>query len=238
MQPLNNDKNWKDWPIPLSRVCHTLVCTHPDQWAHSIFASVSQVKHPTSVRSPAFTWIHKTQVAEMKRIQVASWREACMQAAVKLMEISLCSHWHTTLLSPPRSFSPSSLTPPSFVCPPLLLQTLPPSPPDPAPAVHLFIPCDITQSNNVSLFAVGTLCSLYVARNQEERRDNGAIVITAVANMSCDCSSEWPLSQGAICDAVLHLLQHWKIKPIFNKKSCKSCISITWKQGECGHRKH
>lgn len=101
MQPLNNDKNWKDWPIPLSRVCHTLVCTHPDQWAHSIFASVSQVKHPTSVRSPAFTWIHKTQVAEMKRIQVASWREACMQAAVKLMEISLCSHWHTTLLSPP-----------------------------------------------------------------------------------------------------------------------------------------
>lgn len=225
MQPLNNDKNWKDWPIPLSTVCHTLARTHPDQWAHSVFASVSQVKHPTSVWSPAFTWIHKTQDAAMRRIQVAgsqlkrSVHAGSCQINGDFTLLSLAHH--ASLPPPPRSFSPSSLTPASFVCPPLLLQTLPPSPPDPAPAAHLFIPYDITQSNNVSLSAAGTLCSLYVARNQAERHDNGAPVITAVANTSCDRSSEWPLSQGAICDAVLHLLQHWKINPSSTRKVAK-----------------
>lgn len=50
MQPLKNDKNWKYWPITQLRVTaaqsHTM---HPEQWAHSVVASTSKVKRPTSV---------------------------------------------------------------------------------------------------------------------------------------------------------------------------------------------
>lgn len=82
-----------------------------------------------------------------------------MQAAVKLMEISLCSHWLTkpTPFLPHLSPLPSSYSLPSHrlslraislsLSPPFSLH---PSIADPAPAFHLFIPCDITQSKNVA----------------------------------------------------------------------------------------
>lgn len=215
-----NTDQCRCWEFVTAAQSHNI---HPDLWACSVIASASQIKHPTSVLSSAFTWINKSLVVEMERMQKASRRDVCMQAAVKLMEISFCSSWLTMLLPSLPHLSP---LPPSYSLPSyrhsrhaisLCLLLLHPSVADPAPAIHLFIPCDITQSNNVSLFGASTLCTRYNARNRAQHHENEVIAIQsnrAMANKSCDPSSAWPRSQGAVCDAVFHVLQHLNEKAI------------------------
>lgn len=106
-----------------------------------------------------------------------------MQAAVQLMEISFCFCWLSTLRPPHLSPLPHSYSLPSYCLSPhaiSLCLLLHPAIADPAPAVHLFIPYDVTQSNNVSLFRAGTLCSRFNARKQAEHHDNEVMATRAV----------------------------------------------------------
>lgn len=68
----------------------------------------------------------------------------CTHAAVKLMEISLFSHWLTVL-------------PCLFPLPPHCHSVYFPLPYYPAPVAHLFTLCDVTASSNGLLFRASTL---------------------------------------------------------------------------------
>lgn len=128
MQPLNNDKNWKYCYIgETDSAAKSVSLLHT---AQSLFLRVNILTH-AHIQTNACSCYNLT--SEISYLNVKSWRpcvtwklkspsdgvdaegEVYMQAAVKLMEISLCSHWLTmpTLISHPsllRIPSPPPIT--------------------------------------------------------------------------------------------------------------------------------
>lgn len=112
-----------------------------------------------------------------------------MHAAVKLMEISFCSHWLTIL--------PSTLTPPFHIFPssPSLLSFLSLRPSYPASAVHLFILCDVTSSHNNP--KGHHYCDVMVTRTQANNGHvtsawlcvQGATIVPLITTNACKISN-------------------------------------------------
>lgn len=119
MEPLNNDENWRYWPIPLSRVCHTLARTHPDQISHSVAASTSQVRHPYL---SAKSCLHLNRQNSNRRDGVDVGRQLKRSVHAR----SCQTNGGFTLLSLAHHANPHLLPHPSLPIASLFMQTTPP----------------------------------------------------------------------------------------------------------------